>query len=158
FVGTETVTATGTAAAYSSANVGSYAGVVVTYTLANGANGGLAANYTLATGTATGTITAKVLSVTSPTIASRAYNATTTAGAVTVAPLTGFVGTETVTATGTAAAYSSANAGSYTGVAVSYTLADGANGGLAANYSLANGTATGVITAKPLSITAPTIA
>src|SRR5205823_3144994 len=135
-----------------------YANDVVTYTLHDGTGGGLAANYSLATGTATGTITAKPLSVTAPSIASKVYDATTTAGAVTVGTLSGFVGSHTVTATAAAAAYSSANAGSYSGVVITYTLADGANGGLAANYSLATGTATGTITAKPLSVTAPTIA
>src|SRR5439155_20444902 len=158
FVGTETVTATGTAAAYSSKNVGSYPNVVVTYTLANGANGGLAANYSLANGTATGTISAKTLSVTAPSITSKVYDATTAAGAVTVGTLSGFVGTETVTATATAAAYSSANVGSYTGDVVTYTLANGTGGGLAGNYTLATGTATGQITAKALSVTAPSIA
>jgi hypothetical protein len=54
----------GTATAYSGAAVGTYSGVVVTYTLANGGGGnavGLAANYSLAPGTATGTITRKNL-------------------------------------------------------------------------------------------------
>ncbi|NBX13234.1 MAG: hypothetical protein EBR06_05365, partial [Acidimicrobiia bacterium] len=152
FVGSETVTATGAAAAYSSANVGTYVGVVITYTLADGLNGGLATNYSLANGSATGQITAKPLSVTAPSIASRAYNRTATAGSVTVGTLSGFVGSQTVTATGAAADYSSANIGTYTGVVITYTLADGTNGGLASNYSLANGSATGVITAKQLTI------
>ncbi|NDF55948.1 MAG: hypothetical protein EB145_17480, partial [Proteobacteria bacterium] len=152
FVGTETVTATGAAAAYSSKNAGTYAGVVITYTLSDGINGGLATNYSLANGTATGEITQKTLSVTAPTITSRAYDGTTTAGSVTVGTLSGFVGSETVTATGTAANYSSANIGSYPGVVVTYTLGNGTNGGLATNYSLANGSATGTITAKELLI------
>jgi fibronectin-binding autotransporter adhesin len=158
FVGSETVTATGAAAAYSSANVGSYPGVVITYTLNNGTNGGLATNYSLANGSATGAITAKALSITAATIASKVYDATTTAGAVTPGTLSGFVGSETVTATGVAAAYSSANAATYSGVSITYTLANGTNGGLATNYSLANTTASGTVTAKALSITAPTIA
>ncbi len=135
FVSGETVTATATAAAFTSANVGSYPGDVVTYTLHNGTGGGLAANYSLPTGTATGTITAKGLTVTAPTIASKVYDGTTAAGAVTVGTLSGFVGTETVTATGTATAYSSKNVASSYSSTVSYTLADGSNGGLAANYS-----------------------
>ena len=151
-VGSETLTVTGAAANYLSTNVGSYAGVVITYTLINGS--GLAANYSLANGSATGVITPKALTITAPTIASKAYDATTTAGAVTVGTLSGFVGIETVTTTGSAAAYSSANVGTYTNVTVSYTLANGTNGGLAANYSLAAGTATGVITQRALTITA----
>ena len=157
-VGIETIKVTATAANYSGANAGSYPGVAITYTLANGLHGGLATNYSLTNGTATGTIIGQVLTITAPTIASKIYDGTTTAGAVTVGTLSGFIGTETVTATATAANYSSANVGSYTGDIVTYTLADGTNGGVAANYTLANGTATGKVTAKALTITAPTIA
>ena len=239
-VGLETLTVSGTAAAYSGAAVGTYSGVVVTYTLANGGGGnavGLAANYSLAPGTATGTITGRALTVTSPTvvtktydgttsatitgtlsgvlsgdvvtlvgtgtfasknaganqvvtstaalsgtaaanytltqpsgltgtigakvlsigappIASRVYDGTTTAGAVTVGTLSGLVGSETLTVSGSAAAYSSAAVGTYSNVAVTYTLANGSgsNAGLAANYSLAAGSATGTITRKNLII------
>jgi hypothetical protein len=158
FVGTETVTATGTAASYSSANVGTYAGVTVTYNLADGTNGGLAINYSLAAGSASGTITAKSLTIGAPSIASKVYDGTTTAGAVTVGSLSGLVGSETLMVSGAAANYSSANVGSYTSTVITYTLGDGTNGGLASNYSLANGSATGAITAKPLSITTATIA
>jgi hypothetical protein len=240
FVGSETVTASGAAADYSSVNVGTYNGVVVTYTLGNGSNGGLASNYSLAAGSATGVITAKDvtiasgsvsgkvydgntgavvtagslsglvvgenlgttaaagtfaskdvgtrnvaasytltdganlasnynllnptetlsaaitakgLSVTAPSIASKKYDGTTAAGAVTVGTLSGFVGGEIVTAAGSAANYSSANVGSYSS-AVTYTLSDGPNGDLASNYSLAAGSATGAITAKDLVVNA----
>jgi len=105
----------------------------------------------------TNTINRKALSITAPTIAAKNYNGTATAGAVTVGTLSGFVGSETVTATGMAANYSSANAGTYTGNVVTYTLANGTNGGLAANYSLATGTATGVINKAGSSVTAPTV-
>ncbi len=80
-------------------------------------------------------ITAKPLSVTAPTV-TKVYDGSTTAGTVSVGTLSGFVGTETVTATGTATAYSSKNVASSYSSTVSYTLADGSNGGLAANYSL----------------------
>ena len=156
FVGSETVTAGGSAADYSSANVGSYSSAI-NYTLGNGLNGGLASNYSLAGGSAIGVITTKSLSITAPSIASRVYNGSRTAGVVTMGTLSGFVGSETVTASGSAADYSSANVGSYSS-AISYTLGNGLNGGLASNYSLAGGSATGVITAKGLSITAPSIA
>ena len=152
FVGSETVTATATAADYSSANANSYPGVVVTYVLANGTFGGLAANYSLANGTATGEITAKSLSITAPTIAAKLYDTTATAGAVTVGTLSGFVSPETVTATATAADYSSSAAGSYAGTVVTYTLHNGTLGGLAGNYSLANGSATGQINALPVTL------
>ena len=154
-VGSETVTVNATATDYASKNVGSYS-TAVTYTLGNGINGGLASNYSLAAGSATGVITAKDLSISAPSIASRVYNGNRTAGVVTMGTLSGFVGSETVTAGGSAADYSSANVGSYSS-AINYTLGNGLNGGLASNYSLAAGSGTGVITAKGLSITAPSI-
>jgi hypothetical protein len=150
FVGSETVTASGLAADYSSANVGSYSSAI-NYTLGNGLNGGLASNYSLAAGSATGVITAKGLSITAPSIASRVYNGSRTAGVVTVGTISGFVGSETVTVSGAAANYSSANVGSYSS-AINYTLGNGLNGGLASNYSLAAGSATGTITAKDVTI------
>ena len=96
------------------------------------------------------TVNKKALTVTAPIIASRDYDATRTAGTVTVGILSGFVAGETVTATALATDYSSANAGTYNNVVVNYTLTDGTNGGLAANYSLANGTATGDINPRAL--------
>ncbi|MFV5692859.1 YDG domain-containing protein, partial [Flavobacterium sp. LT1R49] len=101
-------------------------------------------------GLATLTVNKKALTAEAPTIASKTYDSNATAGAVTVGTLSGFVGTETVTVAGVAAAYSSANVGSYPGVVVTYTLVNGTNGGLATNYSLATGTATGVITSKAI--------
>ena len=150
FVGSETVTAGGSAADYSSANVGSYSSAI-NYTLGNGLNGGLASNYSLAGGSANGVITTKSLSITAPSIASRDYNGRRTVGVVTVGTLSGFVGSETVTVSGAVANYSSANVGSYSS-AINYTLGNGLNGGLASNYSLAAGSATGVITAKDVTI------
>ncbi|NDD82257.1 MAG: hypothetical protein EBZ53_06835, partial [Verrucomicrobia bacterium] len=134
-----------------SKDVGTTKTVTVTgYSLSGTASG----NYTVTQPTElTADITAQALSVTAPTIASKTYDGTTTAGAVTVGTLTGFVGTETVTATGAAAAYSSANADTYNNVTITYTLANGTNGGLASNYSLANGAATGQITKASQTIT-----
>jgi uncharacterized protein YaeQ len=65
-VNSETLTVTGAAAAYSSAAVGTYDDVAVTYTLANGSgnDAGLASNYSLAEGTASGTITPAALWIT----------------------------------------------------------------------------------------------
>ena len=78
-VGSETGTATGAAANYSSANVGSYPGVDISYTLHNGSGGGLAGNYSLANGAASGQITPKALTVTGITANNKTYDATTTA-------------------------------------------------------------------------------
>ncbi len=146
----DVVTLNGTGS-FASANAGTNISVTSTSTL-GGAN---ASNYTLSQPTGlTGTITPKALSVTAPTIASKVYDGTTTAGAVTVGTISGTVNTQTVSATATAAAYSSANAGSYAST-VSYTLDNGTNGGLAANYSLANGSATGTITKATPAVTTP---
>ena len=150
-VGNEIVTVTATIPDYSSANVGTYT-CIVTYTLQDGSGGGLATNYSLANGSATGVIVAKALKISAPAIASKVYDGTRSAGAVTVGMLSGFIGRETVTATATAADYSNKNVGTYAGVKITYTLQNGTGGGLAANYSLADGSATGVITAKPMTI------
>lgn len=152
-VSPETLTATAVAADYSSPNAGSYPSTVVTYTLADGTDGGLAANYSLENGTATGEITSKPLSVTDPMIASKEYNGSSTSGAVTVGTLSGFVGTETVTATAVGT-FADANVGTGKSATIVYTLEDGVNGGLAINYSLANGSGSGDISQKPLTITA----
>jgi len=114
-------------------------------------SGGGASTQNIAT--ASSSVAKKALSVTAPTIASKPYDGTTTAGAVNVGTLSGFVGIETVTATATAANYSSANVGTYTGNVVTYVLANGTNGGLAANYSLADDTATGTIVKADQTIT-----
>ena len=113
--------------------------------------GGLASPETIAT--VASSVAKKALTIGSPTIADKPYDAATTAGAVTVGSLSGFVGAETVTATGVADAYSSANVGTYPGTVVTYTLANGTNGGLAANYSLAAGSATGTIVKANQTIT-----
>jgi filamentous hemagglutinin family protein len=151
FVGSETVTATATGT-FDSKNAGARTATAV-YTLANGANGGLAANYALANTTANATINKKALTVTGTTAADRVYDNTTQAN-VTVGTLSGFVGSETVTATATGT-FDSKNVGARTATAV-YTLANGSNGGLAANYTLANTTANATITPKTLTTTGVT--
>ena len=113
----------------------------ITYGYAGDANLNAAANNT----STSLTVNKASLSITAPTIASKPYDGTATAGAVTVGTISGEANGEVVTATATAADYSSANAGSYPNDTVTYTLHNGT--GLAANYSLANGSATGTITA-----------
>lgn len=124
-------------------NVGTGKAITITgYTL----GGTKAANYSVSQPTGvTANITAKPLSVTAPTIASKVYNGSAVSGAVSVGTITGFVGTETVTATATGV-YADANAGTGKSATVTYVLANGTNGGLATNYSLAVGTGTGDIT------------
>jgi hypothetical protein len=155
-VGAENLTVTATGTAYSSANVGAYTSDV-SYAIANGT--GLASNYSaLATSLSVpGSITAKPITIAAPSIASKAYDATTAAGVITLGAITGLEGAETLTVTATGTAYGSANVGAYTSD-VSYAIANGT--GLATNYSaLATSLAVpGSITAKAITISAPTIA
>ena len=121
-------------------------------------SGAAAGNYTLTGKTGSLAITPRPLSVTAPSISPKVYDATTTAGAVTVGTLSGFVGSETLIATASAAAYPSRNVGAYPATSVVYSLADGSGGGLAVNYTLPGDTATGSITPKALTLTGtPTV-
>ncbi|CAN1556218.1 Filamentous haemagglutinin, N-terminal [Burkholderiaceae bacterium] len=97
-------------------------------------------------------ITAKPLTATA-TAASKTYDGTNTATPV-LSITSGLVGTETVTATGTAS-YNSQNVSTANLVTVNTTsLANGNNGGLATNYSLAAGqTAASSITPKTITPT-----
>jgi hypothetical protein len=98
------------------------------------------------------TITAKPLTATA-TAANKVYDGTNTATPV-LSITNGLVGTETVTATGTAS-YNSQNVNTANLVTVNTTsLANGSNGGLATNYSLAAGqTAAANITRKTITPT-----
>ena len=120
----ESLTVSTTASDYATANVGTHS-TTITHTLGNATGGGTgtASNYSLTNASASvnGQITAKSLTIGAPSITSRAYNGSTTAGALTVGSLSGLVGSETLGVTGSAAAYTSANVGSYT-VTVTYTL------------------------------------
>jgi len=135
FVGTEEVTASVQSALYTSANAGTTS-ASVSYALADGANGGLASNYTLASNLVNGLITAKALSISGTSAASRQYDGTM-AASITPGQLAGLVGNETlgVTATGT---FANANVVGVQAVTGTYQLVDGS--GLASNYSLANPT------------------
>ncbi len=150
FVGSETVTATNSGT-FADKNVGTSKTVTVAYTLADGTNGGLASNYSLASDSLSANITAKPLTVTGSVAADKLYDGDTDT-TVTVGSLTGFVGSETVTATG-AGNFSDAAVGLNKDVTVAYSLADGTNGGLASNYSLASQTLQADITELYLYVT-----
>jgi filamentous hemagglutinin family protein len=152
-VGTETVTATGTASFNTKDVVTANQVTVNSASLADGANGGLASNYDLGIGqTGTAHITPKALTLTLAS-ADKVYDGNTTAAAVMGVDLTGLVGSETVTATGNATFNTkdvlTANLVTVNTVA----LADGANGGLGSNYSAAPGQ-TGVAHITPKTLTA----
>jgi len=99
-------------------------------------------------------ITSKALTL-AATAANKDYDGNTTA---TVAGygLSGFIGTETVTASSTGALFDTKDAGTDKTVTIAgITLANGEYGGLASNYSVAgNTTATADITARPVNVMA----
>jgi len=154
-VGTETVAATATSASFNSKDVATANAVTVNaVALADGTNGGLASNYTLGSGqTASASITAKALTATASS-GNKVYDGTTAANA-TLGSFAGLVGTETVSASGTAN-FNSKDVATASVVTLSgVSLSDGTNGGLASNYSLASGqTANATITTKALTATA----
>ena len=131
------------------ANVGTYADSVTV----SAATGGTftASNYSITYVQGDIAVTAKALSITAATATNKAYDGTTSA-TVTAGTLSGFVGSETVTAAGTGT-FSDKNVGTSKTVTVAYSLSDGSNGGLASNYSLANTTATADITTADLTVT-----
>ncbi|MEH3104251.1 MAG: YDG domain-containing protein [Sphingomonas phyllosphaerae] len=151
FVDSEAVTVTGTAGALSDKNAGTRT-ASVSYALTGGTNGGQPDNYTLAADTVTTTVSPRALSISGTTLASREYDRTTTAGAVTLGTVTDWVGNERVTVTGTAGALSSKNIRDNPTATVSYALMGGTNGGQPDNYTLASQTVGQTLTPKALTI------
>jgi hypothetical protein len=96
-----------------------------------------------------GFITPKALTVTGSQVTDRIYDGTTSIASF-AGTLSGFIGSETVTAYSVATA-SSKNVGTHNATLV-YTLANGTNGGLAGNYSLAQTVLPVVITTKDLTV------
>ena len=135
--------------------VGTYAGssagshdVTISYSL----SGTGASNYSLALEVVSGTITAKPLTV-SGSSASKVYDGDTTAtsGEVSVGTVSGKVGSENVTVSGTGT-FAGDTVGTHN-VSLVYSL----SGADAANYSLASEVVSGTITAKPLSISGTSV-
>ena len=145
------VTAAGT---FADKNVGTR-NVAVTYTLANGSNGGLASNYNLLnpTETLSATITAKDVTIGRGNVSGRVYNGTTGA-VVTAGSVSGLVSGETLGVTTAIATFVDRNVGTRN-VTATYSLTDGTNPlHLASNYNLLNPTETlsATITAKALTV------
>lgn len=84
-IGTETLTISSTGT-YSDANAGTGKPAIVSYSLANGNNGGLAINYSLATGTGTGDITKANPVFTTTTISVNVGGTQTIAGSISNSP------------------------------------------------------------------------
>ena len=154
-VGSQTLSVAG-AGAFADANAGIGQSVTTTYTLSNGTNGGLAGNYQLAGETLSGDIARKTLTISGSTVAGKTYDASNTA-TITAGTLSGFVGSETVTAAA-GGTFANANAGTGKTVTATYTLSNGTNGGLAGNYQLAGQSLSGDIAKKTLTISGSTVA
>ncbi|MCL2098654.1 MAG: YDG domain-containing protein, partial [Bacteroidales bacterium] len=150
-VGTEDVTVSA-AASYDNKNAGTGKTITVVYTLAGAdlANYIVPENYVASDGE----ITAKQLTISTPTLTkTKVYDGNTTA-AVTAGNLSGIVGTEDVSVSA-AANYDNKNVGTGKAITVVYTLA----GADLANYTVPNNDVVndGEITAKQLTISAPTL-
>jgi hypothetical protein len=147
FVGSETVVVSSAVGTYADWNVGNGKTATITYTLGDGTNGGLAANYSLANTIATGDITAKALTVTSPAVTSKTYDGNTNASIT--GSLSGVESGDAVTLIGTGT-YATANVGA--GISVTSTSTLG--GADAANYTLTQPTGlSGNITAESQTMT-----
>ncbi|EGJ09934.1 filamentous hemagglutinin outer membrane protein, partial [Rubrivivax benzoatilyticus JA2 = ATCC BAA-35] len=115
-------------------------------------SGAEAGNYVLALGSQAATITPKALTVTGLTAQNKVYDATTTASFGGTAALSGVVGSDAVSLTGTlAASFGTADAGTNKSITTSGLSLTGAAAG---NYSLTALTAQADITARTLDVTA----
>ena len=147
-IGSETLGLTGDVDT-NSANAGTYVAssgqiTPTSIALADGSNGGLAANYAISD--ATVTINQKAISLSG----TRLYDATTDAVASDLTTISGRVGAETLTLSGTGSV-ADANVGVETVTVGSLALGDGT--GLAANYTLSGGTHQLTINQAPISFT-----
>ena len=135
---------------FADANIGAAKSIAVSYSLADGTNGGLASNYTLAGETLTAAITKRVLGLSGLSIADKLYNANNSATVTSYGTLTNIAGADAITLDSSAAqaTFATQNAGlqavSVTGLSLS-----GAN---AANYDLTLPTISGRITPLTLNI------
>ena len=134
---TVTLDSAGASATFDSKNAGANKLVTLAGLSISGAD---AANYVLGATQASGTITPKALSITTPQYEGRAFNGSRVLD-VEAGSLSGFVGAETIGVVANGL-LDSAAAGVNKMVTISYNLLNGTNGGLAGNYSLANDTGT----------------
>ena len=143
----DTLTGALSTSATTASNVGSY--TIGQDTLA------ASSNYALTYVSANLGVTPAPLTVTGTVVGSKIYDGSLAGGIVTVGTLSGFVGTETVTASGLAT-LSSPKVGTQMAT-VAYRLRDGTNGGLALNYSLVNSTGlSATVTARPFTASGTT--
>ena len=150
YLGAETVTASATGL-YADANIGIAKLATITYTLADGTNGGKGANYSLATGTAEGVITQAPITVTGVVANNKVQDGNTTTTLSTLGSLSGVFASDTANVTlnssNVSANFDTAAVGTAKAVTISgYTI----TGSASANYTLTQPTG---ITAN---ITVPT--
>jgi len=150
-VGSETLTVTGIAAAFPSKNVGAYPGLIVSYLLGNGSNGGLANNYSLAPGSGNASITARPAIVAGLAAEGKIYDGNTNVVVTGTATLSGMIGVENVTLDGTPQfAFNQADVGNAIPIAISGLSLGGADAG---NYLLSLPALTANITQASQTIT-----
>ena len=148
--GGENLTMNGTGTVSSKdVSAGSQSVTSVNLALADGTGGtaGLASNYSLSSSNLT--INKKPINTVYLT---RQYNASNSVAGSDLSSMTGLIGSETLTLSGSAT-MSSANVGTNTVNAALFTLGNGFNGGLANNYTVSGGNHTMVITQRPLNAT-----
>lgn len=141
-----------------STNTSSYCSVVgTTVTILNAGTCNVIASqagtssYTVATPiTRAFTISPKLVTISGTSIAAKVYNASFTAGAITVGTISGLVGSDSINASAGAGPMTSANVGTNSAV-VTYTLTNGSSG-LAANYRVDTATVSAGVTRSTQSI------
>lgn len=118
-------------------------------------SGAASSNYSLTQPTLTGNITARPVSITGVTAASKDYDGTTDATLSGGSISTG-VGTETLAITTGTGTFADKNVGTKAVTAIGYEIADGTNGGLKSNYVLSAQPVipNQSITAKQIAVTA----
>lgn len=148
-VGTETLVITPTASNYSNANAGSGKATTISYTLADGTNGGKASNYSIVPLASSGSITAKDITG-SFAAADKTYDGNATA-TTTGRSLNGVLSADqsNVTLSGGTAAFATAGAGTGKTVTSSGMALSGTAAG---NYNLTS-VATTTANINPLTIT-----
>ena len=130
-------------------SAGSQSVTPVNLVIADGTGGtaGLASNYSLSSSNLI--INKKPINT---IYLSRQYNASNSVAGSDLSSMTGLIGSETLTLSGSTT-MSSANVGTNSVNAALFTLGNGSNGGLANNYTVSGGSHTMVITQRPLNAT-----
>ena len=136
-VGSETLAITAGSGTFADKNVGTKAVTASGFALTNGTNGGLASNYSLSAQPLipNQSITARPVTITGVTAASKVYDGLTTA-VLSGGTISTGVGSETLAIIAGTGTFADKNVGTKVITASGYSIANGTNGGLATNYSL----------------------